>query len=837
MRVILKYVVRNMCGRKVRTILVITAIMISSGMFFASMSISGTLVKMQADRWRQNYGYSDIVIQKNFDSPSPFFYMNKAEQYMQDMEYIIGEISGYAIYKPDSEEKTGMALRGMDIEELQKLTLFKFEETRNLYPFKGMKIIISREAAEKYDLHVGSNIPLEINGSMHKFILSGIAQPAGPFSEDGRAINAVVPMNTLNSLYNARGKVDRIYLKLVNPARINRFIYLLSKDYTRYSVKEPFSEWAVKRETDRTATPIILVTVILSFMCIYIIHTTFKIIIFERLPVIGTFRSIGAGRFTTNVILVLESILYGLAGGIPGCGLGISLLYIMTSLSDTGGTGNVSVSLDFTVFQLACTLGIAVALAVAGSIMPVLRSARLSIKDIISGSAHEAHNMHKMNIIAGIVLLGFSIILPFVISIKKALVIDTACVIILLLAVNLLIPAITGGLLRILEFRCAPVLGNIGILAVKMLKRSKNAQTGISLLVIGISSLYMISTLNYSQVKDISGCFDRILYDITLEMGFSDKNTLRLISETDGVRDIYGSYYTGRTEVAGYEDSIWHIQGVNEMKFLSWYDIKMNGNRESLIKELDTGRNILLTNTLKDRLRVKNGDMITLRSTAGSGSHIERIYKITGFFDTIFSGFWSYALISERYFKLDIQNHFYGPVYIKTDKSPSDVVNSLKTKFAARQPVMELTADARERTLKSSHQLFLILQLFTVLTLLTGTFGILNNLIIGFLQRKRRFAMLRSSGMSKMQLCRMIFIEALVQGITGSTLGIGVGTIATWVIIPQIIKALGLEISLYFSPLSIPGCFAVGLISYLSASAVPAVKSSRLDLVSSIKYE
>jgi hypothetical protein len=33
------------------------------------------------------------------------------------------------------------------------------------------------------------------------------------------------------------------------------------------------------------------------------------------------------------------------------------------------------------------------------------------------------------------------------------------------------------------------------------------------------------------------------------------------------------------------------------------------------------------------------------------------------------------------------------------------------------------------------------------------------------------------------------------------------------------------------------GCFAIGILSYLSVSAIPAVKSSRLDLVSAIKFE
>ena len=219
-----------------------------------------------------------------------------------------------------------------------------------------------------------------------------------------------MPLNTLNSLYNARGRVDTVYLKLLNPAKKHRFIYLLSKDYSRYTVKEPFTEWEIKRQTDRIATPVVIITVILSFMCVYIIHTTFKIIVLERLPVIGTFRSIGAERNTTNIILLLESLAYGITGGLSGCGLGIGLLYLITILSGSSVTAGSNIQMNITALQLLFTIGTAILLATAGSIIPIIKAVRISIKDIVLGSVWETGSRSGPRTVIGVVLLCLSLV-------------------------------------------------------------------------------------------------------------------------------------------------------------------------------------------------------------------------------------------------------------------------------------------------------------------------------------------------------------------------------------------------------------------------------------------
>ena len=79
-----------------------------------------------------------------------------------------------------------------------------------------------------------------------------------------------------------------------------------------------------------------------------------------RLPVIGTFRSIGATRRLTSVVLFLESALYGCAGGVAGCVLGIGALYVITRWSTPAWLAEDGIRIEFTAVQLASTLLVAV---------------------------------------------------------------------------------------------------------------------------------------------------------------------------------------------------------------------------------------------------------------------------------------------------------------------------------------------------------------------------------------------------------------------------------------------------------------------------------------------
>lgn len=844
MNIILKYIFKSMWERKAYTVLIVFSIMISSAMFFASISISQTLVYIQMDQWRNTYGYTDIIIQAGSGSPSPYFYSSSADKYQSNMEYIISELSGFASYSDNESEKVGVSLKGIDLEDLQHLTPVTIYSQYSLYPFKGMKIIISKAASEKYHLNPGDRMLLDINGAKHRFTISAIAGSTGPFINEGQALCAIIPIDSLRSFYNVRGKVDLVYLKLKNPALKSKLIYRLTGDYSRYTIREPFTESQIKSQTDKVVTPVLIVTIILSFMSIFIIYSTFKIIIFERLPVIGTFRSIGATGKSSFLVLSFEGMIYGVIGGLLGCASGIALLYVLSVAANPGVDAKAITNMQFTGVQLVGAFSMAVVLSLVGSFIPIIQVFKVSIKDIINNTAQEKYigKIHKL--ISGIVLLTIAILVPFFVSGSAAKWIDAICITLLLIGMILLIPYTSKILIKLLEPVYFLLFGNEGVLAAKNLKENKSVLSNMALLVIGISSMFMISTINYGETRQILDCFDRCLYDIHMEVQHAGRNMINVLSSIEGVEGVCASYYARAVGVTGKDEPIWHVQGIDTDNFLSYNELRISGgipeasgSSSQLLKELDNGRSIMLTTTLKDRFKVKAGDVITLKMRSDQGTVLEHPYKIIGFFGNMTPGRWSYSLISDRNFRLDMGNSYYGPIYIKSPGNVSKTVSTLQTALARRKPTILTVRSMKAEALQSNRQLFVILESFSLITLAAGTFGILNNMIIGFIQRRRHFAVLRSIGMSRVQVVKMILIESMTAGILGGLAGISAGVLTTSLIVPQVIEALQIETRIYYSGTIFAVCFLTSIFTTVAASTGPALKLAKLNLVEALKME
>jgi hypothetical protein len=68
MGIILKYIMKSISEKKLRTFLIIASVAVSSALVFASAAISGTLVDMFGVRMKQYFGTSDFIVHLNSDT-------------------------------------------------------------------------------------------------------------------------------------------------------------------------------------------------------------------------------------------------------------------------------------------------------------------------------------------------------------------------------------------------------------------------------------------------------------------------------------------------------------------------------------------------------------------------------------------------------------------------------------------------------------------------------------------------------------------------------------------------------------------------------------------------
>ncbi len=829
MGIIIKFIVKNIQEKKLRTFLILFSVSLSAALVFASFALSGTIEQTVIEQVKKYIGSADIMIWANQKSPSQYFHIEKTAKYQTRLEYAVGSIETDVTYK-NKKETIHINLKGFYIEDLPKLNPFILEAQKNLLPFRGNKIIVSEKTAQNCNFKVGQSIEILAGGDRHRFQVVGIARPFGYFQEDSQSNTAVVPRESLARAFNVPGSVSVAYIKLKDPSQIQVTIQDLAKEYRRYTVREPISEAELKQDTDRISTPFQIMVVLVILISIFIIYSSFKVITRERLPVIGTFRSIGATRRMTDLVLFAESFFYGIISGIFGCILGLGVLYIMSMIISPRWVVGTHTSINFTIDQLMFTFIFAILLPFIGSMIPILKISKIPVKDIVFNTMEKPKKKKASKLLFGVLNLCFAIIAPLLAPKDWALLFDITSMIAAIISIVFLVPFLTAGFLKIFEWLYEYMLGNEGVLAAKNLRENRSILNNISLLAIGISSLLMINTVSFSSIQEVANAYKDC--DFQVWMGYypqADRRLEGIIRTIDGVRDTYGIYSANMVEVDGYKEKINLLNGINTIRYPNFRHIVIDEGPR-VLQHLGDERNILLSYILRDKFGVKKGDSLTLILNRG-----KRVYKVAGFFNSLDWG-GSHAIIAERYFKMDTNEHYYATIFIKTSKDPNLVAANIQKKFLRFRPWVTTTQQRIQEDLQGNRKTFSILQGFAMMTLIIGAFGVFNNLIISFIERKRSLAMMRSVGMSRKQTLKMILIESLTGGIIGGTIGILAGTLLIF-IVPFIMKAINQVVPIHYSAREYGIVFIAGIVITIVASINPALKFSKQNIIEAIKYE
>ncbi len=827
MGIIIKFILKNVKSNKFRTFLIITSIAISTALFFASMAISLTVENMYRERIKTFYGGAEIQIHANSDSPGDYIKHQKATE-CKNIEYAVGILTAGGYYNRGRDELIPLKIRGMELDDLKTMGSFVATGKTNIEPFSGNKVIIAKSAAKKYDLTVGDSIDIEILDHKKRFKIGAISEGVGFFAENGNSMTVVAPINTLSDMYGSKGSYTELYIKLLDKERTIETLEELSAIYKGYTVKETITKEEIDFATSGISIPFIMMTGVVLFMSIFIMNTSYKVIITERLPVIGTFRSIGATKRSTDSILLIESMTYGVIGGILGCILGLGVLYVM-ALNITDWGEGMSINISYNAFHFISAFSVAFILSIISSYFPIRKAAKTSVKDIILSTTAKAYINKRWKAFLGGILLPLSILIPPIVPRRLILVVGFCAMMMSIFSIVLLIPHLNLVFIKIFEKAYSKVFGNEGILAAKNLRQNRSILNNTSLLAIGISGVFMINTISGSVMKEVTNFYNNMAFDVFFCASQLDRNTLNVLRGIEGSEGAYGIYELIGTATDRGTVRISLLQGIETVKFREYLPIDFGKDGDALLMKLNEGRNILLANSLKDQLEAFPGDVIGIDMPKGM-----RYYNVLGFYNSLMCN-GSYALISDKYFRLDTGDKYFTEIYIKS-KEPENVAAKLKKKFARRYPWARTMAEAEKDNREGNEMMFSLMLGFSVAAMIIGIFGVLNNYTISFMERKRYLAMYRSLGMSKGQMMKMLFIEALSGGFVGGFMG-AVGGVILIYTIPGIMKYIGVDIPMHYSWSYIWISILSGALISVVASLSPGIKSSRLSIIDNIKYE
>ncbi|MFS3129389.1 ABC transporter permease [Nocardioides sp. Bht2] len=129
------------------------------------------------------------------------------------------------------------------------------------------------------------------------------------------------------------------------------------------------------------------------------------------------------------------------------------------------------------------------------------------------------------------------------------------------------------------------------------------------------------------------------------------------------------------------------------------------------------------------------------------------------------------------------------------------------------------------------------LLIFAVISLIVGSFLIVNTFSILVAQRSRELALLRALGASRRQVKAMVLFEAFILGVVGSTLGLGLGVLLFFGIRLGFEK-FGLDLGstpMVFEPLTVFLAYAIGIVVTMVAAAIPAWRTGRIAPIAALR--
>ncbi|HFQ7765703.1 TPA: FtsX-like permease family protein [Clostridioides difficile] len=825
MKIILKYIFTNIKERKIRTAVMLLSIVLSTVLLFVSFSIGLSYESAQRKMAKGMSGTATISVQ----SKNPDILTNLED--IPDLNAIkskVGVLESSAIYNKGGYYEE-FSLIAADLSQLNKINKPRLENGDSITDFSGDKIILPNRFTSKYKIKKGDSITLQIYGKSYTFQVSDIASYDTVFLRHTRGVNALLPKETLSKIINKGSGYTRVLIESEEEMTEN-LVNKLSEELSteKYTVSNTINETKIISDARQKTMPFFLISFFALTLSIFIIYSSYKVITLERLPFIGTFRSIGANEKTVTHILMLESILYGSIGGLIAIPIGVVVLNLM--LHGLGNSLEQGISIPTVISPIGVIISVIVAIIVSSfsAYIPVKKASHLPIKNIVLGTVEEKNVSNRSILFIGSIMFILSVLLPRISPENTLYLAGGFSLLGLIVATIVLIPLITDIMSIVFEFVYKNILGNEGKLAARNMKNNKNIIQNITLLFISISAVIAISVVGNFVKTYITDVFR----DAELQ-GFADgkmnEEFIEDVRHMDGIKNIL-PLYVMNNEISGNGVTLSRLEGTdnielyNSMFAINYTNFEM---KKQVTEAFKDKRSVILNEDTLKKVGLSIGDTITL-----SKDKYDFSYKIVGSFKSRANDV--EAVIPSHYAVNDFDKTNYG-FLVYTAVNPDAVMIQIRDLFGDTYNWSRTVEEFNNDSLNTISSFLSPMNKMTYFIFLLATVGIINNLLINYIQKRRSIAMYKSIGLSNKQNIKVTLIEGFTSGLLGAVIGIVISILEIQTIFIVAGPKISMKPDLDFKTFIIVGL--LGIIVTLIGSIVPIIKGKKMKLIEEIKFE
>ncbi len=850
-----KATLRGILARKVRLALTALAVLLGVSFVSGTYVLTDTLDRSFEGFFQQTVAGVDLVVRLR----APFDANDIERQRFPDtvLETVRGVdgvasaggfVQGYAQFVDkdgDDIQNGGAPTFGLSWDQPHgRGPLRLVHDGKSRAPRTSDEVTMDVGTARRHGFHVGDRVRVLLQGPARQFRIVGLFGFGNRF--EALAVTfAAFDLKTAERVLGTRDRLDAINVitgRGVSTAQLQQRLQAAVGD--TYDVT-PAAHFAEDRSRNVRDFFSLLTQLLLGFAAIglvvgaFIIFNTFTILVTQRTHELGLMRAMGAtGRQVITSVVAEAAVIGGLASA-AGLALGIGLAAALLALVEALGFDVPSGALIVLDRTVVVALAVGIVVTVASSVVPAIRAARIppiaAINDVFPVRARP----FRVRAVVGALLVAGGVPLLLV-GIDRSQDAHDVTSEIWLVAVGALL--LFFGAVVLLATFARPLAGALGwparavgitgnLARGNAMRNPRRTAATASALVIGLGLVGLVAIFGDSAKASVRAAVDRgIRADLVLKAqqfaGFSPQVARRVARFPDV--EAVAAFRFGNVRVNGDEET---FVGVNPNGLARTVDLRM---RRGSIGDL--GRDgVLVFRDAARRYHVEPGD--TLEVQFPQGFQTMRVVGIYGQQD--FTGGFPISFIVGKHayemgFGTDDQDQL---VYAATRGDPeaarSTVEDALRHDFPnidvfTRDGYRDEQERAIDRFLAVTVALLLLSEIIAVL-------GIVNTLALSVFERTHELGLLRSVGMSRRQLRRMIRGESVIVALIGGLIGTVIGLVWGWAFTTAL-ETQGI------TTVSVPAWqlalfVALSMVAGVVAAVAPAWRASRLDVLAAIATE
>ncbi|MBP3889471.1 MAG: FtsX-like permease family protein [Cellulosilyticum sp.] len=824
MLVILKYIITTIKEQKIRTAVMLLSIILASTLIFVSFSIGSSYEAAQVKMAKGMSGSASLSIAH---TQAEGLIQVEEIPNLEGIKTKVGIMKNIGLYHEEDYYES-IDLVAAYLEDLEKINKPRLEGNRQLTQLSKDEIVLPTRFTDKFNLQKGDAITLKIGTEERKFILAEIAAYDTVFLRQTRGTNGLISVETMEDILGTTG-YNEILIEnednVTSDQLKEQMSELLPKE--NYHIKRIVDEAQIQYDAREKSMPFLLISFFALTMSIFIIYSSYKVITLERLPAIGTFRSIGATRKQVMRMMILESLLYGVIGGGIGILVGLILLrVILTGMGQSLSQG-IEIPIVISGLGLSLSLFVAIGVSVLSAFIPIYKTSYLPIKEIISGRVEEEKVSKKLIMGMGSMIFIASIILPNIATDKGLYLFGGLSLVGLIVSSIVIIPLLTNAVARGLEWIFEKTIGNEGKIAARNMQDNKGVIQNITLLFISLSAIIVITVMGSFVRSYIGDVFRGADID-----GFADApisyEFIEEVESMEGIEKVLPLYVMNHIQATNGS----HLERLEGISNIEWYTDMFaitytQSDRDTIFETFKEGHKILLSETFSQESGYSLGSTITLNK--GDNQYE---YEVIGIFKSRANN--TNAVITSQDAEKDFGVNSYG-MLTYTAKDPEAIMVQIRTLFGKEQNWSRTIEEFNQDALKTVGAFLRPMQSMTYFIVILSGIGIINNLLIQYIQKRRRMAMYKVIGMSNKQNVTMQFIEGISTGVIGASLAIFVA----YMELQTIFKVAGPKIAMtpVLEQSKFMGAGILGIVITCIGYIVPIFKTYRMQLIEEIKSE